>query len=173
VQSTKEGVNCIQSFLSPSLSFLYLLERKRVQLYLREMRNFDTNNHAIFSLNYHLILVVKYRRKVFSSQKMMSRFREIAEYIGTSHNISIKEVNGEPDHVHLLLRTKPNCDLAKYINAMKSASSRLLKKEFPNVQRLLWKSKFWSPSYCLITVGGAPIEVLKKYIESQSGPEIQ
>jgi putative transposase len=131
----------------------------------------DSNNHSVFSLNYHLILVIKYRKKVFTSQKMLDRLKEIATYIGDSHNVKIKEMNGEPDHVHFLLRTKPNCDLSKYINAIKSASSRLLKKEFPEVKKKLWKEAFWTTSYCLITVGGAPITVLKKYIESQSGVE--
>src|SRR4051812_9941624 len=98
---------------------------------------------------------------------MFSRLLEIAIYIGTNHNVEIKEMNGESDHVHFLLRTKPNCDLSKYINAMKSASSRLLKKEFPDVKKKLWKDAFWSQSYCLLSVGGAPIAVLKKYIENQ------
>jgi putative transposase len=129
----------------------------------------DTNNHSVFSLNYHLILVVKCRKRVFVSQKMFDRLREIAEYIGSNHNVSVKEMNGEPDHVHFVLRTKPNCDLSKYINAIKSSSSRLLKKEFPEVKKKLWKEHFWTTSYCLISVGGAPIAVLKKYIENQSG----
>ncbi len=126
----------------------------------------DSNNHAVFSLNYHLILIVKYRKKVFN-QKMLARLREIAEYIGENQNVFVKEMNGESDHVHFLIRTKPNCDLSKYINALKSASSRLLKKEFPEVKKKLWKEAFWSGSYCLISVGGAPISVLKQYIESQ------
>lgn len=126
----------------------------------------DSNNHAVFSLNYHLILIVKYRKKLFN-QKMLARLREIAEYIGENQNVFVKEMNGESDHVHFLIRTKPNCDLSKYINALKSASSRLLKKEFPEVKKKLWKEAFWSGSYCLISVGGAPISVLKQYIESQ------
>lgn len=129
----------------------------------------DSNNHSVFSLNYHLVLVVKYRKKVFSNQKMLLRLREIAEYIGKNSNVEIKEMNGEADHVHFLIKTKPNCDLSKYINAMKSASSRLLKKEFPEVKKKLWKEAFWSQSYCLLSVGGAPIEVLKRYIENQKG----
>ncbi|WWW15206.1 IS200/IS605 family transposase [Spirobacillus cienkowskii] len=131
----------------------------------------DSNNHSVFSLNYHLILVIKYRKKVLTNQKMLLRLREIAEYIGISHNVKIKEMNGEPDHVHFLLRTKPNCELSKYINAMKSATSRLLKKEFPEIKKKLWEESFWTTSYCLISVGGAPINVLKRYIENQGGVE--
>ncbi len=126
----------------------------------------DTNNHSVFSLNYHLILVVKYRRKVFN-QKMKLRLLEILQYIGEKHNVKVSEMNGEEDYIHILLKTKPNCDLSKYINSVKSASSRLLKKEFPRVRKKLWKEMFWSQSYFLVTVGGAPIEVLKEYIESQ------
>ena len=131
----------------------------------------DSNNHSVFSLNYHLILVIKYRKKVLTNQKILLRLREIAEYIGISHNVKIKEMNGEPDHVHFLLRTKPNCELSKYINAMKSATSRLLKKEFPEIKKKLWEESFWTTSYCLISVGGAPINVLKRYIENQGRVE--
>ncbi|WP_186646780.1 IS200/IS605 family transposase [Fluviispira vulneris] len=131
----------------------------------------DSNNHSVFSLNYHLILVIKYRKKVLTNQKMLLRLREIAEYIGISHNVKIMEMNGEPDHIHFLLRTKPNCELSKYINAMKSATSRLLKKEFPEIKKKLWEESFWTTSYCLISVGGAPINVLKRYIENQGGVE--
>jgi len=131
----------------------------------------DSNNHSVFSLNYHLILVIKYRKKVLTNQKMLLRLREIAEYIGISHNVKIKGMNGEPDHVHFLLRTKPNCELSKYINAMKSATSRLLKKEFPEIKKKLWEESFWTTSYCLISVGGAPINVLKRYIENQGRVE--
>ena len=127
----------------------------------------DTNSHAVYSLNYHLILITKYRREVFTNRKMFERLREIASLIAKNHNIEIKQLNGEADHVHMLLRAKPQCELSKYINAMKSASSSRLKQEFPDVKHRLWKSQFWSQSYCLITVGGVPLEVLKKYIESQ------
>lgn len=127
----------------------------------------DTNSHAVYSLNYHLILIVKYRREVFTDKKMLERLREIASAIGENHSIEIKELNGESDHVHILIRAKPHSQLSKYINAMKSASSRRLKQEFPEVKKRLWQEQFWSQSYCLITVGGAPLEVLKKYIESQ------
>jgi putative transposase len=127
----------------------------------------DSNNHAVFSLNYHLVIVVKYRQRVLT-QKILSRLREIAEYVGKNNNVFIQEMNGEEDHVHFLLKTKPNCDLSKYINAMKSASSRLIKKEFPEVRKKLWKEAFWSQSYCLLTVGGAPISILKQYIENQA-----
>ena len=135
---------------------------------LRMALELDTNNHSVFSLNYHLVLVVKYRRQVFHAA-MLERLHEMAVRIGQVHNVSIKEVNGEADHVHFLLRTKPNCDLSKYINALKSASSRVLKREFPEMRKQLWKEVVWSLSYCFLTGGGVPLELLRHYIESQGG----
>jgi len=129
-------------------------------------RYLDSNNHAVFSLNYHLILVVKYRRKAISSE-IQARIKEIAEYVGRKQNVYVVEFNGEADHVHFLLKTKPNCDLSKFVNSLKTISSRRVREEFPEVKKMLWKEAFWSGSYCLITVGGAPLEVLKRYIEQQ------
>lgn len=127
----------------------------------------DTNNHSVFLLYYHLILVVKYRRKVFSDQ--MSQYaKNIFIRISSSYNITLEEWNHDNDHVHVMVRAHPNTEISKFINAYKSASSRLIKKDFPEVRRKLWKEMFWSRSYCLLTTGGAPIEIIRKYIESQS-----
>jgi putative transposase len=95
------------------------------------------------------------------------RLREIFEYISPSYRITLQEWNHDVDHVHILFRAHPNSEISKFINAYKSASSRLIKKEFPHIRCKLWKEYFWSRSYCLLTAGGAPLEVLKQYIESQ------
>ena len=127
----------------------------------------DTNNHSVFLLYYHLILVVKYRRKVFSDQ--MSQYaKNIFIRISSSYNITLEEWNHDHDHVHIMFRAHPNTEISKIIFAYKSASSKLIKKDFPEVRRKLWKEMFWSRSYCLLTTGGAPIEIIRKYIESQS-----
>ena len=127
----------------------------------------DSNNHSVFLLYYHLVLVVKYRRKVFSDQ--MSQYaKNIFIRISSSYNITLEEWNHDYDHVHIIFRAHPNTEISKFINAYKSASSRLIKKDFPEVRRKLWKEIFWSRSYCLLTTGGAPIEIIRKYIESQS-----
>ena len=125
-----------------------------------------SNNHSVFCLNYHLVLVVKYRRKVIDDT-VSQRLREIFEYIQPSYNITLQEWNHDQDHVHVLFSAHPNSELTKFLNAYKSASSRLIKKEFPEIREKLWKEYFWSRSFCLISTGGAPIEVIKKYIESQ------
>ncbi|WP_240416298.1 IS200/IS605 family transposase [Paenibacillus periandrae] len=126
----------------------------------------DSNNHSVFSLHYHLILVVKYRRKVIGDE-ISNRLKEIFEYIQPNYNITLQEWNHDKDHVHVLMKAHPNTDISKFLNAYKSASSRLIKKEFPIIREQLWKEYFWSRSYCLITTGGAPIDVIKKYIETQ------
>jgi putative transposase len=128
--------------------------------------NLDNNNHSVFALYYHLILVVKYRRKVFDDS--ISEYAEnVFVKIAPSYNITLLEWNHDQDHVHILFKAHPNTELSKFINAYKSASSRLIKKQFPEVRKKLWKEYFWSRSFCLISTGGAPVEVIRKYIEKQ------
>lgn len=126
----------------------------------------DNNAHSVFLLHYHLVLVVKYRRKVFDDN-ISSRAKEIFEYIAPNYNITLMEWHHDIDHVHALFKAHPKSEISKFLNAYKSASSRLLKKEFPAIRERLWKEYFWSQSFCLITAGGAPLSVLKQYIESQ------
>ena len=126
----------------------------------------DSNNHSVFLLYYHLVLVVKYRRKVIDDT-ISNRLKEIFEYIQPNYNITLQEWNHDQDHVHILFKAHPNSEISKFLNSYKSASSRLIKKEFPQIRKFLWKEYFWSRSYCLLTTGGASIDVIKKYIESQ------
>lgn len=126
----------------------------------------DNNNHSVFLMYYHLVLVIKYRRKVIDD-KISDRLKGIFEYIAPNYNIALQEWNHDKDHVHILFKAQPNSELSKFINAYKSASSRLIKKEYPRIKKFLWKEYFWSRSFCLLTTGGAPIEVVKRYIESQ------
>ncbi len=126
----------------------------------------ESNNHSVFSLNYHLVLVVKYRRAVIDDT-VSARLREIFEYIQPSYNITLKEWNHDRDHVHVLFSAHPKSELTKFLNAYKSASSRLIKKEYPEIREKLWEDYFWSRSFCLISTGGAPIETIRRYIESQ------
>ena len=126
----------------------------------------DTNNHSVFLMYYHLVLVIKYRKKAIDD-RISVRLKEIFDYISPTYNIALQEWNHDQDHVHILFKAEPNTELSKFINAYKSASSRLIKKEYPNIRKVLWKENFWSRSFCLLTTGGAPIDVIRKYIESQ------
>lgn len=126
----------------------------------------DTNNHSVFMLHYHLIVCVKYRKKVINDE-ISNRLKEIFERIAPTYNITLDEWNHNIDHVHILFRGKPNTEISKFINAYKSASSRLIKKEFPQIRKFLWKEMFWSQSFCLLTTGGVSVEIVKQYIQSQ------
>lgn len=132
---------------------------------LKQMK-LDNNNHSVFAMYYHLVLVVKYRRKVFDDT-ISSYAKSVFEKISPSYNITLLEWNHDIDHVHIMFKAQPNSELSKFINAYKSASSRLIKRDFPKIRNKLWKEHFWSQSFCLLTTGGAPIEVIKKYIETQ------
>jgi putative transposase len=115
---------------------------------------------------FHLVLIIKYRRKVIDNT-ISDRLKEIFFYIAPNYHITLIEWNHDIDHVHILYKAHPNTEHSKFINAYKSASSRLIKKEFESIRKKLWKEYFWSKSFCLLTTGGAPIDVIKKYIESQ------
>lgn len=126
----------------------------------------DSNNHSVFSLYYHLILCTKYRNKVINDD-ISERLKEIFINLSGKYNIYLEEWNHDEDHVHILFRAHPKSELSKYINAYKSASSRLIKKEYPNLRDSFLKEAFWSQSFCLLSSGSAPIEVIKEYIETQ------
>ncbi|HDR4464256.1 TPA: IS200/IS605 family transposase [Bacillus cereus] len=127
----------------------------------------DSNNHSVFLLYYHLVLVVKYRRNVFDDD-MSDYAKDMFVRLSENYNITLVEWNHDVDHVHILFKAHPNTEMTKFINAYKSASSRLIKRDFPQVKKNLWKEMFWSRSFCLLTTGGSPIDVVKAYIENQS-----
>ena len=127
---------------------------------------FQTNNHSVFALHYHLVMVIKYRRQVLNDT-VSKRLREIFEDIAGNYHITVTEWNHDSDHVHVLFQAHPKSELSKFINAYKSASSRLIKKEFPDIRQNLWKEMFWSRSFCLLTTGGVTIDTIRHYIETQ------
>jgi putative transposase len=98
------------------------------------MRELDNNNHSVFALYYHLVFVIKYRRKVIND-KISDRLKEIFEYIQPNYNITLLEWNHDKNHIHVLFKAHPNTEISKFINAYKSASSRLIKKEFPIIKK--------------------------------------
>ena len=126
----------------------------------------DRNQHSVYLLNYHLVMVIKCRRKVINdeiSEYLKRQFIRVGEFYG----VTLQEWNHDVDHVHVLFRATPHTEIAKFLNAYKSSSSRMVKKKFPEIKQYLWKSAFWTKSYCLISTGGAPLEVIKEYIENQ------
>jgi len=128
------------------------------------------NSNAVYRLVYHLVLVSKFRKNVFSSA-MLDRCAAIFVDLTASWECTVLECSGEADHVHALLDCPPRVHLPDLINLLKTVSSRRLRTEFPAL-RAAYRGKpvLWSPSYCLITAGGAPIEILRQYVENQKRP---
>lgn len=133
---------------------------------MKTVRDLDTNNHSVFMLHYHLIMCTKYRREIIDDD-ISNRLKEIFLRIADSYNIVLEEWNHDIDHVHILFRGAPNTELSKFINAYKSASSRLIKKENSEIKKSLWKEMFWSQSFCLISTGGVSVDIIKQYIQTQ------
>ncbi len=104
------------------------------------------NNHSVFLLYYHLVLVVKYRRNVFNDD-ISDYAKDMFVRLSENYNITLVEWNHDVDHVHILFKAHPNTEMTKFINAYKSASSRLIKRDFPRVKTKLWKEKFWLINY--------------------------
>lgn len=126
----------------------------------------DTNNHSVFMLRYRLIMCTKYCNKVIDNV-ISSCLKEMFEKIAPAYNITLEEWNHDIDHVHILFKGQPNTEISKFINAYKSTSSRLIKKEFPQMRKSLWKEMFWSQSFCLLTTGEVTVDIIKQYIISQ------
>lgn len=130
---------------------------------------FKSNRHSVYSLKYHLVVVTKYRKKCIN-EKILKDLKEIFEKIITGNNGSILEFNGESDHIYLLFEVPPQVKLAKLINNLKTVSSRLIRKQHGEyLKQYYWENVFWSRSYCILTTGGATIEMIEKYIQSQAG----
>lgn len=126
----------------------------------------DTNKSSVFLMYYHLVLVTKYRRPVIDDD-ISAYAKSIFERIAESYHITLVEWNHDQDHVHIMFKGQPKTELTKFINSYKSATSRLIKRDYPKVKKQLWQEMFWSRSFCLLTTGGAPIETIRAYIQKQ------
>ena len=130
------------------------------------MQKLRTKRHVIHSLHLHLVFVTKYRKKVFS-ELMMERLKYHFEKVYYDFGCKLMELNGGKDHVHLMVQPLPHTTPSKLVNSLKGVSSRLLRKEFPELETYYWKGGLWSPSYFIASCGGAPLEIVKEYIEKQ------
>lgn len=128
---------------------------------------FDKSSHSVYTLNYHFIQCVKYRRKVFDDNEIRNELMKRVKNIGESYEIKITNQEANEDHIHILFSAKPSTNLVKFINNLKSATSKALRNKFPKLKEKLWKDQFWSNSYCLITTGQVTLDQIKKYVENQ------
>ena len=127
--------------------------------------------HCVFNLHIHLVFVTKYRRSVFT-KAVLEDLKEIFASVCQDFEAELVEFDGEKDHVHLLIKYPPKVSVSRLVNSLKGVSSRLIrKKRYPCMQDKLWAGALWSPSYFAASCGGAPISIIKQYIEQQDTPE--
>ena len=126
--------------------------------------------HCVFVLHVHLVFVAKYRRDVFT-KSMLDDLKDTFSSVFADFEADLVEFDGEDDHVHLLVNYPPKVAVSNLVNSLKGVSSRMIrKKHFESIKNKLWGASLWSPSYFAGSCGGAPIEIIKQYIEQQKTP---
>jgi putative transposase len=131
----------------------------------------DKGSHSVYNLQFHYVACVKYRWKVLSDQ-VSDRLKEINLSVAKEAGVKIIEQETDRDHIHILFSIKPGIQLSKFINSLKSVSSRLLFREYPELKQQLWGGAFWSPSYFLASTGQVTLDVLKRYVENQNAKDL-
>lgn len=126
----------------------------------------DKGCHSVYSLRFHYVCCVKYRKKVLT-REISSRLKEINLSVAEKFGVQIIEQETDLDHIHILFASRPQVQLSKFVNSLKSVSARLLFREFPGLKKELWGGHFWSSSYFLVTVGEVKLEDVKRYVQSQ------
>ena len=137
----------------------------------KNSKTYRSHWHCVYQLKYHLVLVTKYRHPCFT-KTILERLEAISREQCSGWGIELLEFGGEADHVLLLLDMHPNIMPSRFINSLKTVTSRLIRKEFAtHLAQYYWKPLLWTRAYCLITAGGAPIDILKQYIQNQDQPK--
>lgn len=132
-----------------------------------ERTEYRRGRSVVCKLHVHLVFVTKYRRGVLSD-RAREVIRGACAGVCADFGAQLVEMDGEDDHVHLLVEYPPTVSLSRLVNSLKGVSSRLLlAKAFPEVQAKLWGGHLWSPSYFAVSCGGAPIDIVRQYIEQQ------
>ncbi|MFI7636039.1 IS200/IS605 family transposase [Nonomuraea sp. NPDC049400] len=126
--------------------------------------------HVVSAMHVHLVFVTKYRKNVFDDE-MLRRCEDVMIEVCDSFEAELREFNGEHDHVHLLVHYPPKVAISKLVNSLKGVSSHYLRKEFTDrINRAIMHGPFWAPSYFAASCGGAPLSIIKAYIEQQRRP---
>lgn len=137
---------------------------------MREKKDIRHCRHCVFLLHVHLVFITKYRRGVFTKE-VIGDLRTIFASVCKDFESELVELDGEDDHVHLLVNYPPKVSVSALVNSLKGVSSRMIRqKNYPSVREKLWGAALWSPSYFAGSCGGAPIAVIRQYIEQQQTP---
>ena len=138
--------------------------------HIKKNNDIRHGRHCTFLMHTHLVFVTKYRREVFT-REILHELRLIFSSVCTDFEAKLVEFDGEDDYVHLLVNYPPKVAVSKLVNSLKGVSSHLIrKKDYPSVRKKLWGKALWSPSYFAGSCGGAPISVIRQYIEQQKTP---
>lgn len=132
-----------------------------------ELQAYTTTNNCVFSLNYHMVLVTKRRRKLLTAEMILHAEGLARERLATRSG-SLIEFGGEADHLHLLFSLPPAESIAGFANALKTSTSRMLRRDFPELKKS--GAALWSPSYFVCSCGGASLKTVKKYVQAQERP---
>lgn len=136
---------------------------------MAEKNDIRHGRHCVFKMHVHLVFVAKYRRRVFDGDAVQ-RLRSIFDKVCAGFEAHLIEMDGEDDHVHLLVEYPPKLAVSALVNSLKGVSSRLLRKDRPDIRDRYWKGVLWSPSYFASSCGGAPISIIRQYIDQQQTP---
>ena len=128
--------------------------------------DYRTGRHCVFALHVHLVFVTKYRRDVLSELAIRD-LRHIFGKVCRNFEAELIECDGEDDHIHLLVHYPPKVALSRLVNSLKGVSSRLLREHRPEITGRYHKGVLWSPSYFAASCGGAPLSIIRQYVENQ------
>ncbi len=129
--------------------------------------NLDKGQHSVYSLYYHFIQVVKYRKKLFINDAIVDFLKMKIREISETFNVDVLDIECDKDYFNMFFKATPLLNITKYMNAIKTITSREIQRNFPEVRNELYNNKFWSPSYFLATSGQVTLDVLKRYVDSQ------
>lgn len=134
--------------------------------------NIRRGRTVVYTLHAHLVFTPKYRCGPFTDE-ILRRCEEVMRVVCADFETELVEFNGERDHVHLLVHYPPKVALSRLVGSLKGVSARRLRQEYPeHIRKYLWDAHFWSPSYFAASCGGAPLSIIKEYIENQKRPEV-
>jgi len=148
---------------------LYKKNSKEAVLSRKDPR-YRHGRHCVFLMHVHLVFVTKYRRMAFT-KRVLEHLEKVMDSVCESFEAELVDFDGESDHIHLLVNYPPKVSISKLVNSLKGVSSRHIRKaDYPEIREKLWGTKLWSTSYFAGSCGGASLDVIKKYIESQETP---
>lgn len=133
---------------------------------MKNANDFRRGRHCVFALHVHLVFVTKYRWRVLTEaahETLRSIFTKVCQDFGAV----LVDSNGEDDHVHLLVEYPPTVAVSHLVNSLKGVSSRRLRQQHPDIAARYYKGVLWSPSYFAASCGGAPLSIIRQYIEDQ------